>query len=196
MNEGKAQSAFVQFQKALQIDPDNKNALNGLGLVYFELEEFEKAKELFLKTVYIDPDFSDAYNNLGVTYMKIGQWTEAIESFKKALSNPLYQNVERAFYNCGVAYYRTGQYELAMNEFKSSIKRVPSFPLPYYGLALAYNKSGRYGDAAAIITKAIEMDPAYKGDRKKFAEEINLKLLTARGKEEVDLKDYLEILKY
>lgn len=196
LNEGKIQPAFVQFQKALQIDPDNKDALHSLGLVYFELEEYEKARELFLKTVSLKPEFSDAYNNLGATYMKMGQWREAIEAFKKALVNQLYQNPERAYYNLGMSYYRTGQYDPAINEFKLAMKRDQNFMHSYYGMALAFNKAGRYGDAAAMMSRAIEIDPAYRGNKSKFREDINQRILTTRGEEETDLRDYLEILRY
>ncbi|MCL4536345.1 MAG: tetratricopeptide repeat protein [Nitrospirae bacterium] len=196
LNEGNIQAAFVELQKAYQISPDNKEILNSLGLVYLHLEEFEKAKDLFLRAVSIDSEFSEAYNHLGVTYSRRGQWTESIEAFKKALLNPLYQTPEMAFYNLGMAYYRVGQYEPAINAFKDAIKRVPLFPLPYYGLALAYNRESRYGDAAAIIARAIEIDTAYKGDKKKFIEDIKQKLLTSKGDEESDFRDYLEIMRY
>lgn len=195
-NEGNIQMAFVEFQKAYQIDPNNKDILNSLGLVYLQFEEFDKARDLFLKAVFIDSSFSEAYNNLGVTYLRRRQWEEAIDAFKKALSNPLYQTPERAFYNLGISYYRIRQYEPSINAFKDAIKRSPLFPMPYYGLALVYNKEGMYGDAAAIIARAIEIDPEYRGDRKKFIEDIKQKLITAKDEEEADLRDYLEIMRY
>lgn len=196
MNEDKFQMAFVQFQKALQSDPDNKKAMNSLGLVYYQLEDYEKARDLFIRAVYIDPNFSDAYTNMGITYMKTGQWREALEAFKKALSNPLYQNPERAFYNRGVCYYRLGQYEVAINEFKDAIRRAPSYAMPYYGLALAYNKAGKYGEASSVVARAIEIDPAYKGSRAKFIEDMKQKAISVRGEEEADFRDYMDIMKY
>lgn len=196
LNEGNIQMAFVELQKAYQLDPDNKETLNSLGLVYLQLDELQKAKDLFLRAVSIDSEFSEAYNNLGVTYSKRRQWTEAIDAFKRALLNPLYRTPETAFYNLGMSYYRVGQYEPAINAFKDSIKRSPLFSLPYYGLALAYNRESRYGDAASAITRAIEIDPAYKGDRKKFIKETKQRLLTAKGEEEMDFRDYLEIMRY
>jgi len=196
LNEGNIQMAFVELQKAYQLTPDNKEILNSLGLVYLQLDELEKAKDLFLRAVSIDSEFSEAYNNLGATYSRRRQWTEAIDTFKKALSNPLYRTPETAFYNLGMSYYRIGQYELAINAFKDAIKRSPLFSLPYYGLALAYNRQSRYGDAAAAITRAIEIDTDYKGNRKKFVEDMKQRLLTARGEEEMDFRDYLEIIRY
>jgi hypothetical protein len=55
---------------------------------------------------------------------------------------------------------------------------------------------GRYGDASTAITEAVKLDPAYGGDREKAAEDLSLKKLRAKGYEEKDIIDYLEILRY
>jgi tetratricopeptide (TPR) repeat protein len=196
LNEGNIQMAFVQLQKAYQLNPEDKDILNSLGLVFLQLEKFDDAKEMFLKAIAIDPQFSDAYHNLGVTFMKKGQIKEATDAFNKALSNPLYLTPEKTFYLLGLSYYRLNLYEPAINAFKDSIRRAPSFSLPYFGLALAYNKIGRFSDASIAITKAIELDPLYKGDRNVFKEILIERLLSVKGDEEKDLKDFLEILHY
>jgi tetratricopeptide (TPR) repeat protein len=66
----------------------------------------------------------------------------------------------------------------------------------YYGLALCYNAKGRYGDASLAITKAIEMDPSYKGSKNTAIKDLSQRKLNARGEDEKDIADYLEILKY
>ena len=196
LSEGNLQSAFVEFQRALQLNPDNKDALVNLGYIHLQFEEFEKAKGLFLRAVRIDPQFSDAYTYLGVTYIKMRQWKEAIDPLKKALSNVLYKNPGQAFYYLGMAYYRTGLFDNAVDAFKDSIKRSPSTPQAYYGLSLAYNKIGRYGDAAAIIERAIGIDPVFNSDKAKFITEKKQSLLTSKGEDETDTRDYLEIMRY
>lgn len=196
LNEGNVQNAFVHFQKAYQLNPYNKEIMNSLGLVYSQLEENDKARDLFLKAIAEDPNFAEAHNNLGVTYMKMERWSDAVESFKRALANPLYPTHERAFYNMGMSYYRMGNYDGAINAFKDSLRRSPAFPYPYYGLALALNKLSRFGEAATAMTKAIEIDPAYKGNRGTFLDDMNERSLTAKGSDERDIRDYIEIMKY
>ncbi|MFO0753903.1 MAG: tetratricopeptide repeat protein [Thermodesulfovibrionales bacterium] len=196
LNEGNIQLAYVQLQKALQIDPDSREVLNSLGLVYLQLEDFDSAERLFRKAVTRDRLFSDAYNNLGVTYMRKMQWSKAVEALRGALANPLYQTPEKAYYNLGTSFYRLGQYAQASDALKDSIKRSSASPLAYYRLALVYNRMGRYGDASAVMVQAVEIDPAYRGDRKKFADDIRQSLLTTKGDDEVDARDYLEILQY
>ena len=95
-----------------------------------------------------------------------------------------------------MAYYRLGLFDSAIDAFKDSIKRSPSTPQAYYGLSLAYNKIGRYGDAAAIIERAIAIDPVFNSDKAKFITEKKQSLLTSKGEDETDTRDYLEIMRY
>jgi type IV pilus biogenesis/stability protein PilW len=196
LNEGKVQLAYVEFQKAMIKDPDNKDVFYNLGLASIQLEDYENAKKYFLRTVSLAPDYPDAHNNLGVTYMQLGQWELAIASFRKALSNPLYRTPELAFYSLGMSLYRLGMYDKAIDAFKDSIRRDRSFTLPYYGLALACNRKERYGEAAEAMERAIMVDPAYKGDKGKKSSDLKERLYSVKGVEERDIRDLLDILQY
>jgi type IV pilus biogenesis/stability protein PilW len=196
LNEGKLPLAYVEFQKAIKIDPNDKDANYNLGLTSFQLEDYENSKKYFLKATALAPDFPDAHNNLGVVYMQLGQWKEAAESFRRALANPLYRTPELAFYSLGMALYRLGQYEKALESFKDSIRRDRNFARPYYGMALAYNKMERFGEAAELMEKAVQIDADYKGDREKKLANLKERLYTAKGEEEKDLRDFLEIMQY
>ena len=96
----------------------------------------------------------------------------------------------------GNAYYRLGRYEEALYVYKEAIMRAPNLSLPYFRMALCYNKMGRYGDASLSMTQAVQLDPYYKGDREKAVENFNNKKLKASGYEEKDINGYLEILHY
>ncbi|MEW6001858.1 MAG: tetratricopeptide repeat protein [Nitrospirota bacterium] len=196
LNENKTQMAFVEFQKALEFNPRDKEALNSLGLVYLQFEDLHKAAESFTRAINIDFNFSEAHDNLGVIYGRMNRWHDAINSFKVALKNPLYQTPEKAYNNLGWAYYKVGQIEEAVDAYKEAIKRMQDFYPSYYGLALCYNAKGQYGDAAMAINRAIELDPLYKGDKEKAERDFRNRRLIATGEEEKDFVDYLEILKY
>lgn len=196
LNEGDTQSAFVQLQKALQLNPYDKDILGSVGIVYMQMNDPETAKDFFSRAVAQDPGFSDGYHNLGVANLKTGQWLNAVDAFKKALTNPLFQTPEKTFCSLGIAYYRLGQFSLAENSFKDAIRRSTQIPLPYFGLALVYNKQSKYGDASAALTHALGLDHDYSGDKKKFIEDMKKKIFSAKGEEEQDFKDYLEIVNY
>lgn len=196
VTENKMQLAFVEFQEAVGLNSDNKEALNMLGLLYLEFGDLQKAEESFLKAIRVDQGYSEAYSNLGATYGRMGRWTDAISAFKTAAKNLLYRKPEIAYSGLGEAYYRLGRFDDAIDSYREALKRIPDFYHPYYGLALCFNAGGRYGDAGAAMTRAINLDPLFRGDRNKAAEYFNSKRLEARNEELKDINDYLEILNY
>lgn len=194
LNVGNIQTAFVEFQKALELDPDNKEVHNAVGVVYLQLFDLEKAKQSFLNAVKVESNYSEAHNNLCFVYYRTKRFKKAIKSCKKALQNPLYVTPEKAFYNLGRSYYKLGRYNEAVDAFTDAIRRLPGLYPAYYSLALAYNAKQMYGNAASAIAKAIELDPRFRGDAGKAEEEF--KKQAAEAQERRDLQDFLEILKY
>ncbi|GAB5046253.1 tetratricopeptide repeat protein [Thermodesulfovibrio sp. TK110] len=191
------QLAYVEFHKALQIDPDNKNALHGLALVNMEFQEYETARDLFLKVLSMAPDYADAWFNLGICYQRLNMHKQAIEAFQKALDNPLFITQDKAFFGQGLSYYRTGQYKEAWDAFDKAIKRnVLLIPAHLY-MALTYQKLNQYSEAIKILKNAIRLDPSFKGDVDKFAKTLLEELKTGPSNmSKEDILDLLEILKY
>jgi tetratricopeptide (TPR) repeat protein len=197
LNEGKAQQAFVEFQKAYEINPHDKEVLNAIGIIYLlYFDETAKAVGYFEKAINVDPNYSEAYNNLGYAHEKLGRFDTAISFYRKALSNLQYPTPEKAYISMGNSYYRLGKYEDALNSYKEAVKRAPNLGLSYMKMALCYNAMGRYGDASTALTYAITLDPLYKGDRGKALEDFTIRALKASGFEEKDIRDYIEIIKY
>ena len=158
--------------------------------------KFADAARYYEEAIDIDPDYSEAYNNLGYAHAIIGKFETAIPFYKKAVSNLFYASPEKAFVNMGKAYYRLGRYDEAAVAYKEAIKRAPSFDLPYMGLALCYNATGKYGDSSAALSHAIVLNPQYKGNAKIAAEDLLIRKLGASTYDQKDFADYLEILKY
>lgn len=197
LNDNKVQQAFVEFHKSYELDPHNKEVLNAIGIVYLlHLDEPNKAIQYFEGAVKEDPLYSEAFNNLGYAYEKTGNFEKAILNYKKALSNPLYPTAEKAYVNMGNSYYALGNFEAAIQSFKEAIKRAPSLSLAYWRMALCLNAMGRYGDASTAISEAVKLDPSYEGDREKAIEDLSVKKLRAKGREERDINDYIDILRY
>jgi type IV pilus assembly protein PilF len=197
LNEAKVQQAFVEFQKAYELSPRDKEVLNAIGIIYLlYFEETAKAIEFFEKATKVDQNYSDGYNNLGVAYEKLGRYEMAISFYKKALSNLTYPTPEKAYISMGNSLYRLGKYEEAISSFKEAIKRAPDLNLPYMRMALGYNALGRYGEASTALNYAIKLDPAFQGNTEKALEDFTIRKLRASGHEEKDIQDYIEILRY
>jgi tetratricopeptide (TPR) repeat protein len=197
LNEAKAQQAFVEFQKAYELNPNDREVLNAIGYIYLvHFDDTAKAIDFFEKAIKAYPNYSEAYNNLGFAYEKLGQFDKAISFYKKAVSNLLYSTPEKAYISMGNSYYRLGKYEDAISSYKDAVNRAPKLSLPYMRMSLCYNAMGRYGDASTAMTHAIALHPVYKGDKEKALEDFTTMKLRAKGYEEKDYRDYIEIIKY
>ncbi|MEW6052679.1 MAG: tetratricopeptide repeat protein [Nitrospirota bacterium] len=197
LNDNNIQPAFVEFQKALKLNHKDKEIYHALGVIYLtKLEDYPKAIEHFEEALDLDESYSEASNNLGNAYAKMGRYHEAIKAYKTALLNPQYQNASMALNNLGMVYYRLSQFDEALDAFKEALKRYSNFYVPYYGLALCYNAKGQYGDASYALTRALSLDPLYRGNKEKAIEDLKERKLRARGIEEKDIADYLDIIKY
>lgn len=194
LNEGEHQSAFIEFQRALDLDKKNKEIHNAIGIVYLKMDDLAYAEEAFKKAVSLDKDYADAYNNLCFVYLKRKLYEEAVSYCMTATGKPLYATPEKAFYNTGISYYRLGRYAEAAEAFEKALKRSPSFYPAYYSLALSYNGMAMYGKASTALGSAIDLDPLFHGDRKKAENYLTTKKL--EGQEAEDLRNLLEILKY
>jgi len=74
-----------QYNKILEINPNNSLALFRIGMIYYGRNEFDKAKEYFSKVVNLYPFDYDGLVMLGWSNLRIGNSREAKVLFQKAL---------------------------------------------------------------------------------------------------------------
>ncbi len=74
------------FRQVLEIDPDDSLALNGIGNILMEKNDYESAIPYFLKVLKVEPKYSVAYLSLGKCYSELNQKTQAKEIFTKGIA--------------------------------------------------------------------------------------------------------------
>ncbi len=74
-----------QYEKILEISPNNSIAMHRLGLILYGKEDYESAKKYFEKVANLFPFDYDALTMLGWTYFKLNNIREAKVLFQKAL---------------------------------------------------------------------------------------------------------------
>ncbi len=67
-NRGDLETAFTNYQKAVELDPSFEVAYNDLGVLYEASGAIERAEESYLKAIIIDPYYLSAYTNLALLY--------------------------------------------------------------------------------------------------------------------------------
>jgi Tfp pilus assembly protein PilF len=171
------QKAFVSFQKAVQTNPDNKEARYGLGHILVYQGKLIPAEAEFRAAITIDEDYSEAHTYLGQVLASQDRWTEAIAEFRRALSNPLYPTPDLARFHLGKALAHEGDFQGAMEVLEdASGATPPSVPPALLQLELGrvYYKLGFERRAKEALTKVTALDKT--GDYAAAANEILARL--------------------
>src|SRR3990172_13402122 len=154
LNENNLQLAFMEFVKAVELNPNEKTYHYALGHVYFKMNKFVEAVKSYSNALAIDPMYGDAHNSLGVVYGKMELWDNAVSEYQKALNSPEYTTPQWARFNLGIAYFKKDDYQSARTEFNEAIKIQPEVAVFHLWLGHTYMKMDMTRDAIAAYEEA------------------------------------------
>lgn len=155
------QKAYVAFQKAVQLDPQNKEAHYGLGHLLRIQDKLPQAEAEFRAAIKIDENYSEAHTYLGQVLAYQDRWPEAIAEYRHALSNPLYSTPDLARFHLGKALAHEGDYQGAMEALEDALAvNPPNVPPEMLQLELGkvYYKLGFERRAKEALTKVTTLD--------------------------------------
>lgn len=105
----KPAEALEKFQKAVELNPNNANAWNGLGWVYFGSGTNDEAQDAWQKCLAIMPNNAAALNGLGQLALNQRQYDKAEKYLLKAAN----QQAQAAWFGLARLYLLQGKYEQA-----------------------------------------------------------------------------------
>ena len=88
------QKALVNYQKAVELDPQLSVAHYGLGLVFMYGNNFIKARQHLETAFQLQPDFDAVLYNLGITYLKQGDKKKALSFFNEFKDSQAYKQMK------------------------------------------------------------------------------------------------------
>ncbi|HOE73027.1 MAG TPA: tetratricopeptide repeat protein [Deltaproteobacteria bacterium] len=101
-------SAEWEYHSALRIDPDSIRANFGVGTLYMEMGQTDKARDVFRKLSQVEAIFEEEnkhiFNEFGIELRKANMTEEALANYMKAIEisptdENLYFNVARLYYD-------------------------------------------------------------------------------------------------
>ena len=155
------QKAFVSFQKAVKLNPSNKEARYGLGHILAQQGKLLQAEEEFRSATRLDENYSEAYTYLGQVLEKQGRWPEAVAAFRQALTNPLYATPDLARFHLGRSLAHESDYQGAMEALEDAlVVNPPNVPPALLNLELGrvYYKLGFERRSRETLTKVTTLD--------------------------------------
>jgi TolB-like protein len=89
--------AVAQFQRTLQLAPNNLDALTGLAFIARRRDQWEQALEFFQQVLSIAPRDVNALGEYGITYAILRRYPEAVQQLSRALAiDPMDSNTRES----------------------------------------------------------------------------------------------------
>jgi len=149
-----------EYNKILEIDEQNAEALYYLGLIELMRNNLDAAQQRLMASYEQDAKTS-VLINLGYIALRMGSYDEAIESLIKAKdAEPENTKVNG---NLGIARYMKGDFNDAITLLSDVIDSSPEVISPYIYLGMAYYKKGETDKARAELEKALSLDAKFDG---------------------------------
>ena len=122
-------SAEYEYKNALKLDEENLRANFGIGNVYLQMGEKEKAKDIFVKISRIDAIFEEHnkhfFNECGIQLRKQELYDEAIDYYQKGLS--MAADDENLLFNLARAFFEKGDPDKAREHVNKALTIRPAF---------------------------------------------------------------------
>jgi tetratricopeptide (TPR) repeat protein len=160
---GKAEDAYGHV---LKLDPDNLDALRGIGDIDYDKQQYDEAVAAYEHYLKKKPDDPEVRTDLGTMYLYTGNADQAVVQYKKAISAK--PGFFQAYYNMGIAYAQENKPNDAVATLKQAIALAPDDTartqvkelLAKLTGAPAASASMQAASAATPATKKISAAPA------------------------------------
>lgn len=131
-SENRIEEAKGLLEEILVIDPQYGRAYNHLGWFYAtQVENMEKAEELFSLAMRYSPDYPAGYVNMGRLYLQMRRFDAAISILNRALEVPGVEFATVYDVLSGV-YERKGDYREAYRCLKRALAEASNTPYTDY----------------------------------------------------------------
>ncbi|RVX05414.1 Protein CTR9-like [Vitis vinifera] len=163
---GQFEKARKAFQRVLQLDPENVEALVALGIMDLHTNDasgIRKGMEKMQRAFEIYPYCAMALNYLANHFFFTGQHFLVEQLTETALAVTNHGPTKsHSYYNLARSYHSKGDYEKAGLYYMASVKesnKPHDFVLPYYGLGQVQLKLGDFRSSLSNFEKVLEVYP-------------------------------------
>lgn len=149
--------AIDAFSKASEVDPGNLQAWRNLGAALKQTgAQPSKRIECYERALMLEDD-PYSFANLSAALLDAGEWLRAVSVARKACDLMPHNLVARV--NLGNALSFSGDGAGAMLAYESALEFDKQHPDALHGLGALLQQIGRHEEAAAILTRAEQINP-------------------------------------
>jgi predicted TPR repeat methyltransferase len=161
--DGDIPTARRHYERALELEPDNPDALHMFGVLQAAVGRFEEARTLIERAVAVLPGQAMFHNNLGNSLLQLERLDEAEQQFRQAIM--LDTDRFDAMNNLAVLLGRREQYADAERVFLRLLEILPSFVQARENLVHVYLMTDRIPEAVTQCAQGLVTSPRASGLR-------------------------------
>lgn len=158
MNEYDA--AINDYNKCLEINPNNAPVLSNRGNVYGLLKDYKSSIRDYSLSLKIDNSNIEAFVNRGLTYLITGEYNKALLDFKAAelidSSNVMVKS------NIALSYLNLKDYQKSVDLYDKIILGDPNNPDFNFKQGVAYFNMKNYAKSVELFSKTISVNPTFE----------------------------------
>lgn len=155
LDAGQYEIALNDLLKAIELDDDNSEAYNALGVLYQRIDKPSQADSHFRKAISLKEDNYGARNNYGRFLCGSGHPVEAFEQFKSVYGTKLYGQPWIPLTNAGICAHSVGQMVEAERFLRLALEANPRFPPALLELARLSRDTGQAMAARGFLQRYI-----------------------------------------
>jgi hypothetical protein len=156
---GNIKEAKKIYELVLEIYPNNYEALNLLGTIYYQLHKYDKAIILISKAIKLHKKGAIFYNNRALSFYKTQNFNKAILDFKKAINlNPNYIDAYNGYAN---VLKDSSLWESALFLIDKAIMLNRNNIVPYVTKGIILRELNLLEESLSTLDKALSIDKTH-----------------------------------
>ena len=169
LQQGNFKAAQESYKQTLEREPENLEAIYGLGIICQYEEKYEDAKNDFERALSFCGENGAILNSYGVVTAHLGEDESARDSFEKAVQiDPKLLDAQK---NLAEIYLATKEYEKGIETYQKILKQHGDDIESLLNVARLYFEIGDVESTRFILEKVLGIDP-----KNKFAKDALEKL--------------------
>ncbi len=160
LQQGNFKSAQESYKQTLEQEPENLEAIYGLGIICQYEEKYEDAKNYFERALSFYGENGAVLNSYGVVVANLGDNESARDSFEKAVQiDPAFLDAKK---NLAEIYIATKEYDKGIGTYQDILKQHGDDVESLLNVARLYFEIKDVDSTRFILEKVLKIDPENK----------------------------------
>lgn len=146
--QGDYTEALANLLKANELNPNNSDIINNLGMAYYFKGEKSEAHKHLNRALELNPNNTDAKINLASIHYQDGEIDQAEALYKVALKDLTYDKQARTYFNLGLISQINRRDNIsAIKYYEKSIKEDPNYCPSFFQMGIIQFKNRKFNSA-------------------------------------------------